>query len=168
MGEVVRPHGVRGEVVIQPFTEEPGRFQPGADLLVGKDPNGAREMKVSTSRRNRQKLLVRFEGINDREAAETIRGSLIFIPSSALTPLGEDSFWEHDLAGVEVFDRAGNFIGRITRVVPRVEQDLWEVDSGGPILQIPAVKEIVKSVDLDRRRIVIDPPRGLLGDDNAL
>lgn len=165
MGRIGKPHGVRGEVVVENLSEEPNRFAPGARLLVGPDIEAIRELRVERSRPDRGRLLVKFEGVDDREGAEGLRGNLAFVPVSSLGPLDEDSFWEHQLAGIQVFDRRGRLLGRISRVLPRPEQDLWELETDGSTILVPAAKQIVASVDLEANRIVIDPPPGLLDDD---
>lgn len=166
MGEVTKPHGLKGEVAVHLFTEDVKRFDAGAVLLMKGPQSSETKITVATSRPDRGRMLVRFEGIEDRDAAEAIRGSLVFVSSSELASLDEDSFWEHELIGARVVDRDENQIGTITRVLPRFEQDLWEVDSGvGREVLIPASKQIVVSVDLEHKIVVIDPPEGLLNDD---
>jgi 16S rRNA processing protein RimM len=165
VGRVVKPHGLKGEVVVETFTEDPRRFEAGSALAVNRPGATSDKLTVATSRPDRGRLLVRFEEISDRDAAEAIRGSQFFVSASELSHLDEDSFWEHELVGSSVVARDGRLIGAITRVLPRVEQDLWEVDSDGALILIPASKEIVVSVDLAKREVVIDPPPGLVDED---
>lgn len=119
-------------------------------------------MRVAESRPNRDRMLLRFDGVRDRDGAENLRGSLIFIEAGALAPLEADAFWGHEIVGAQVLDRVGRAIGILTRVVSRPEQDLWEVQTGDATLLVPAAKDIVVSVDVQERKIVIDPPEGLL------
>jgi 16S rRNA processing protein RimM len=140
-----------------PISDDPRRFEPGEKLLHG---NG-RELVIESSRVHRNRLLVKFEGVDDRDTAEALRGGL-YVSSSQLRSLESDEFWEHDLVGCEVIRVDGISVGHVSRIVPGAAQDLLEVATEhGPRL-VPMVKEIVGSVDLDARRVVIDPPEGLI------
>lgn len=109
------------------------------------------------------RILVAFEGVADRTAAEALRGAWIFAADSDLPELEEGAYWERDLLGLRVVDTQGTELGRMSGVVGRAEQDLWEVTTPrGPIL-VPAARDIVVSVDLDAGLITVDPPAGLFG-----
>ncbi len=107
-------------------------------------------------------LLVHFQDIESRTAADQLRGAFIFVDKDEVPPAREDSYWEHELAGCEVFDSDGHKIGVMTEIVERAEQDLWRVTSTNGEVLVPAVKDIVISVDIKARRIVVDLPEGLL------
>ncbi|GAC1368738.1 MAG: ribosome maturation factor RimM [Actinomycetota bacterium] len=162
VGEVVKAHGIRGEVAVWTLSENPQRFQAGARLLVGGDLTSAVGMAVESCRAQPpDRLLVRFEGIFDRTQAEALRGARIFAAPRDLPPLPEDLFWEQDLLGLDVVDLAGQHLGEVSAVLSRAEQDLWQVKTAhGPVL-LPAAKGIVVSVDLPNRRLTVDPPAGL-------
>lgn len=107
-------------------------------------------------------MLVRFEAIDDRTAAESIRGAMLFVLSEALGAPGPDAYWEHELVGASVYDRSGTLLGTLEGVIPRKEQDLWRLNTGSSTVLIPAAKAIVVEVDIANRRVVIEPPPGLL------
>lgn len=107
-------------------------------------------------------MLVHFEHIESRTQADQLRGSLILVDKDDLPPAQEGSYWEHELVGCEVFDSDGNSIGVMTEVVERAEQDLWRVSGPDGEVLIPAAKDIVLSVDIKARRIVVDLPEGLV------
>lgn len=162
VGEVVKAHGIRGEVAVWALSENPARFQVGARLQVGADAASAVEMVVEQCRSQPpDRLLVRFAGVLDRSQAEALRGARIFAPPLDLPDLPEDSFWEQDLLGLQVVDTAGTRLGEVTAVLSRAEQDLWQVATpNGPVL-LPATKAIVVRVDLAARTLTVDPPAGL-------
>jgi 16S rRNA processing protein RimM len=164
VGEILKAHGIRGEVAVHSLSENPARFQTGSVALVGADPGEAQPMVVAGSRMlGTDRALVRFEGVDDRTQAEALRGSRIFAAAEDLPQLPEDTYWEKDLVGLAVVDGNGRHLGTVTAVLSRAEQDLWEVEtSGGPVL-VPAAKGIVTSVDLPGRMVVVDPPPGLFG-----
>ena len=160
----MRPHGIRGEVVVRSLSENPARFQPGARLLVGAGVDAAVEMVIGGVRAQQPgRLLITFDGIPDRTGAEALRGQRIFAHAEVLPDLPDDVFWERDLVGLPVVDVEGAALGIISAVLSRTEQDLWEVQTpAGPVL-LPAAKAIVVSVDLKARRVTVDPPAGLFG-----
>jgi 16S rRNA processing protein RimM len=164
VGRVVRPHGVRGEVVVQPLTDAPDRFTAGAELALG-DPEQAeplRRLVVAAARDDRGWLLVSFDGVADRDAAEPLRGGLLSIPREAARPLAPDEFWSHQLVGLAVFDREGTRRGVVDDVLPGTAHDLLSVrlDAGASVL-VPAVAALV-TVELDAGRLVVDAVPGLL------
>ncbi|MGH2706124.1 MAG: ribosome maturation factor RimM [Actinomycetota bacterium] len=163
VGEILRPHGVRGEVAIKTHTENPERFAVGARLLVGTDPGEAAAMEVASSRGGRRPI-VRFAGVEDRNAAEGLRGRLVFVAAAEMPAPGQDAYWPHQLAGLTVADAAGRPLGTLTGVVPGSEHDLWEVDTGHGVVRVPAVREIVRSVDLEAGVVTVEPPVGLFED----
>ena len=149
-------------MVVRSLSENPARFQPGSRLLVGRDIDGAEEMVVGGVRTQQpDRLLVAFDRVPDRTAAEALRGGRIFARASALPELPEDVFWERDLVGLAVVRVDGADLGVISGVLSRAEQDLWQVETvAGPVL-LPASKGIVVSVDLAAGRVTVDPPVGL-------
>jgi 16S rRNA processing protein RimM len=158
----MRPHGVRGEVAVRSLSENPARFQPGARLLVGQDIEQAVEMVVGAVRPQQPgQLLVAFDGVPDRTAAEALRGRRIFADAADLPELPDDVYWERDLVGLPVVDVGGAALGVISAVISRTEQDLWEVQTPSGSVLLPAAKGIVVSVDLKERRVTVDPPAGL-------
>jgi 16S rRNA processing protein RimM len=113
------------------------------------------------SRRHGDRYLVKFEGIDARDDAAALQGAL-FVTSNDLRQLEEDEFWPHDLIGCEVVTGNGASIGRITGVVPGAAQDLLRVESKTGERLIPMVKDMVSEVDTGARRVIVDPPEGLL------
>jgi len=104
---------------------------------------------------------VRFEGISSREEAERLRGAL-YIGAEERRDLEPSEFWEHEVVGCGVFLANGSEIGRVTDVIVRPAQDLLEVETATGSHLVPFVEAIVTEVDADARRVVIDPPAGLL------
>jgi 16S rRNA processing protein RimM len=164
VGEIRRAHGVRGELVVEVHSENPGRFAPGSRLLVGEDPDRSRSITVAAARPHRESLLVTFETVGDRTEAERLAGLKLFGATEELPSLDENAFWRHELVGLEVVDTRGRRLGTIAGVISRPDQDLWEVDTPrGPVL-VPAVRAIVARVDPRQGRVTVDPPAGLFPD----
>jgi 16S rRNA processing protein RimM len=170
VGRIGRPHGVRGEVTVEVRTDEPDeRFAPGSVLRT--DPAAARpevdvppELTVETIRWHQGRPLVLFDGIYDRDLAENLRGVLLCVESASLAPPDDpDEFNDHDLVGLPVFTPAGSPLGEIARIDHAPASDLLVLAKvGGGTALIPFVKAIVHEVDVAGRRVVVDPPGGLL------
>jgi 16S rRNA processing protein RimM len=116
---------------------------------------------VETARRHGDRFLIKFQGIDARDDVAGLQGAL-YVRDNDLRQLEEDEFWPHDLIGCEVVTNTGASVGRVTEVVPGAAQDLLRVESEGDERLIPMVKDMVADVDTDARRIVVDPPEGLL------
>ena len=156
-GQIGKPHGLAGEVYVVVISDDPRRFESGSTL----HHSDGRTLVVERARAHADRFLVKFEGVDDRPAAESLRGAL-YVPDEDVRRLDEDEYWYDDLVGCMVVRSTGDEIGTVRSVLERPAQDLLEVDTPrGPRL-IPIVKEIVVDVDTKTRRIVIDPPEGLL------
>jgi 16S rRNA processing protein RimM len=163
IGRVGRAHGVRGDVLIVVQTDEPAeRFAPGA--LLATDPPGRGPLVVEEARWHSGRLVVRFEGVNDRNAAEELRGTQLVIDTSELVPLDDpDEFHDHQLLGLRVVSTEGHEVGRIVHVLHGPAGDLLVLrrEVGGETL-IPFVREFVPVVDVEAGVVTITPPPGLL------
>jgi 16S rRNA processing protein RimM len=166
VGRIVKPHGVGGEVVVDVMSDAPGRFEPGIELATG-DPEAEeaappRQLVIAASRRHQGRLLIGFEGLDDRDDAEALRGELLTIPFSSARQLGPDEFWPHQLTGLAVVDHTGAAVGSVTDVLPGAAHDLLQVglDTGGEVL-VPAVAALV-TVELAAGRVVVADLPGLL------
>jgi 16S rRNA processing protein RimM len=135
-------------VSVAPVTNRAERFAPGSVLYAGE-----LELHVASAREHQDRWLVRFEGVDDRNAAEALRGALL-TGDAAETP-DDDELWVHDLIGSDVFDRAGTPLGRITAVEANPAHDLLVLDRG-------ALIPVVFVVEHGDGRVVVDVPEGLL------
>jgi len=162
VGRIGRPHGIRGEVTVEPRTDEPDeRFAPGSVLRVD---GPVRQLTVDRAHWHSGRLLIAFDGIVDRNAAESLRGLLLEVErADDATPDDPDEYYDSALLGCAVVDPAGSAIGTVRDVVHLPAQDLLDIETAeGRTVLAPFVAAIVPSVDLVARRIVLDPPAGLL------
>ena len=163
IGEITRAHGLRGEVRVQPLTDDPNRFHRLVECVLWDASRDERETRrISTARHHGEAVVIRFEGCETVEAAAALSGRLIALPrEKALTP-PEGRFYPWQLEGCLVMTDDGREIGCVTGIDHAPAQDLWVVKDGAVERLIPAVPEIVTEVDLTARRVVIHPPAGLL------
>jgi 16S rRNA processing protein RimM len=163
VGRIVRAHGIGGEVAVEVRTDSPElRFAEGA--RVDTDPPERGPLTVRRARWHSGRLLVCFDGLVDRDAAEALRGTLL-VADSSTSPAAEDpdEFWDHQLAGLTAVTTAGAVLGEVTEVAhpPGADVLVIRTPAGAEIL-VPFVRAIVPEVDLTGRRVVVDPPEGLL------
>ena len=162
VGRIGRPHGIRGDVVVGVRTDEPElRFARGSWLDT--DPVGVGPLKVVASRWHSGELLVRFEGISDRDAAAELRGTWLTVDSATLAPPEDpDEFHDADLVGLTVRTIDGTHVGTVDDVL-HSGQDVLLIKSGdGRDILVPFVKALVPDVDIPGGALTIDPPEGLL------
>ena len=160
VGRVTRAHGVHGEVSVLVLSEVEGRFAPGAALRL----DGGRGLTVSTSRPHRGGLLVRFEDVLDRTAAEELTGAYLFVPAAEVPAAPEGSFWPHQLVGCETLTDGGRSLGRIVEVLRGTANDVWVARDGDVETLIPALSDVVVSVDVEDRRVVVREVPGMTFD----
>ncbi|MFC9595430.1 ribosome maturation factor RimM [Streptomyces sp. NPDC056944] len=165
VARIGRAHGIKGEVTVEVRTDEPElRLGPGAVLLT--DPASAGPLTIESGKVHSGRLLLRFEGVRDRNAAEALRNTLLIaeIDPEEL-PEEEDEYYDHQLMDLDVVLADGTEIGRITEISHLPSQDLFIVERpDGTELMIPFVSSIVTEIDLEEQRAVIDPPPGLIDD----
>jgi 16S rRNA processing protein RimM len=163
VGQVTRPHGVNGEVVVRVRTDTPQeRYTVGA--VFATEPASAGPLTVVSVRSHQNRLLVSFDGVADRDAADRLRGVLLCVDSAAVPePADPDEFNDHQLIGLQAQTVSGEPIGEVVAVDHAPASDLLVVAlPDGHRALVPFVKAIVPEVDLAGRRVVLTPPEGLL------
>lgn len=159
VGRITRTHGVKGEVAVMPLSDVESRFEAGSTLFL--DEREDRPVTVATCRPHQQRLLVGFRGVEDRTSAETLRGHYLFVPASSAPQLPEGEYWTHDLVGCEVLTEDGRPIGRIREVMHTQANDVWAAEGADGEVLIPALKDVIREVDVAARRIVVREVPGL-------
>ena len=158
VGRIGRAHGVLGEATIEVQTDDPDiRFQVGNKLTL----DDGRQLTIRSSRWHNQILLLAFDGVADRNQIEELRDQLISsdVDLGSLAP-GEYHFQQ--LIGCEVFQQNGELIGAVDEIVKLPGQDLLSVSRSGAQVLIPMVKQIIIEIDVLAKKIVVNPPEGLL------
>lgn len=182
VGQIGRPHGIRGEVSVVVRTDEPEeRFVAGQvfvtevprDRRVSAGPAGSAsgvewkvpaELTLESLRWHQGRVIAQFEGIHDRNLAEVMRGVLLQVDSSVLTAPGDpDEFHDHQLVGLSVVSVGGDVLGEVARIDHAPSSDLIVLKrAGGGTALIPFVSQMVPTVDLAGGRVLVDLPEGLL------
>jgi 16S rRNA processing protein RimM len=159
IGRVVKPQGRRGEVAVEAFSDRPDRFAALRRAFVAGEDGTPREVRVTSSWPHKGRFVLKIEGVDSIEAAETLRGRELRIGEEELTALPEGSYYHHQIAGLRAEDEQGGALGVVDSVM--------ETGAGAPVLVIrgtdeeilvPFASSFVRAVDLDGSRIVLVRP----------
>ncbi len=162
VGRVARPHGVRGQVIINPetdFVEE--RFVSGATMWT-RSSRGDEMLTISTARLQNGRPVIGFDGFASLEDVERLAGLELRVPEDTLQPLDAGAYYQHQLVGCRVETVGGGDVGEVVRVDGGAGGSLLTVTGARGEVLIPFATHICVEVDVTTRRIVIDPPDGLL------
>jgi 16S rRNA processing protein RimM len=170
VGRVVKPHGLRGEVVVEVLSDVPGRLARGSRLqavadLEAPSPRAARpplELAVAASRAHGAGRLVRFVGYGDRDAAEELRGLWLLVERAAVPPAPPGTYYHYELVGCRVRDAAAGELGTVVDLLEDGGGLLLVVSNGERQVPIPFVEGFLREVDVARGRIELALPPGLL------
>ena len=166
VGRIGKPHGIRGEVTVEPRTDDPqARFAVGAVLLTEQG-----SLTVESVRFHQGTPLILFEGFADRTAAEAARNTLLYVDTDEGAPAtSEDEYWDHELEGMRVVSPRGEPLGEVHEVLHLPAQDVLAVRTpDGREVLVPFVRDIATSVDRESRTVVVDDPGGLFDEGQAV
>lgn len=157
VGRITRPHGLKGELSVLVLSEVEGRFAEGAVVYL----EDGRALTVESARPHRSGLLVKFLEVPTRTAAERLARKVLAVPESASPRLPEGSWWDHQLVGCDVVTESGRALGTIREVIHTAANDVWSAVSDEGETLIPALKDVVVSVDTAEKGIVVREVPGL-------
>lgn len=161
VGRVLRPHGVRGEVVVEVLSDVPGRFKKGSRVTGVREGTPPLSLLVVTGRVHKSGAVVRFEGYDSRERAEELRGLDLEVPRSEVPKAKRGTYYHFELLGCLVRED-GQELGRVVEVVEDGGGVMLIVEGEGRRVPVPFVKEILRKVDVAAGRIDVALPEGLL------
>ncbi|HSV72447.1 MAG TPA: ribosome maturation factor RimM [Chthonomonadales bacterium] len=164
IGVVVAPFGIAGEMKVRILTDFPERFETLAEACLQIEGGRAQRVRVTRTRMHKGHVLLRVDGVETADDAAAWRGARVQVRREDAPPLGTDEHYDADLIGLAVVTVDGRTVGPVEQVLHYPAQDLLRV---GDAL-IPAVRPIVREVDVAGGRIVIDPPEGLLPGESAV
>lgn len=162
VGKILKPHGMKGSVKAEIITSFPEHFLTLKTVFVEKE-NQKQAYSIEEARLSDRFVFIKFSGINDFDEAEKLRNRYIYIAPEDLTPLNEDEYYIHELIGLRVFNEHGVLLGVIRDVWLHLANDVYVLET--PDKQeklIPAIKSVIKSVNLKERTMVIHEMEGML------
>jgi len=162
VGKIINTHGIKGELKILPLTDDPKRFDYLKKVFIDKGEI-FESLSVSYVKYFKNLVLVKFEEINDLNAAEKYKEQYILVDRENAVKLPEGRFFISDIVGCEVVEDNGNKLGVVTDVLSTGSNDVYVVknDKGGEIL-VPALKSVVKDILIEEKRITVSLPKGLI------
>lgn len=155
VGRVSSPHGVRGDIKVAPLTDFPERFEPRAIVWLNGQP-----LRIERSRWQGRLVVLKLEGIDDRTAAEAIREQELFVPELAVIE-EEGVFYQHDIIGLAAFDLEGNELGKVADIFSTGSTDVYVIEGSRGQLLLPALDDVIREIDLEKKRITVELMEGL-------
>ncbi|HEV2471784.1 MAG TPA: ribosome maturation factor RimM [Chthonomonadales bacterium] len=165
IGHVAAPFGRLGEVRVRPDTDFPDRFLKLRHICLRPPGGEARLMHVESARPHKGNILLKLRGIESIDDAETLRDAVVQIRSEEAVALPQNEYYIHDLIGCKVVCDSGRALGTLTTVLQGRANDVYVIGRGKEEILLPAVREVVKEVDLPGRRIVVSPAPGTVPDE---
>jgi len=162
VGSIARAHGIRGQVIVNPETDFPERrFRPGA-IVFAKRGESIDALVVTTARLQNGRPVIGLEGVETMNEAEALAGLELRVPVEELAPLPAGTYYHHDHVGFSVVTVRGEEIGTVESVEGTAGGSRLVVAGAKGEILIPLASEICQTIDVRARRIVIEPPEGLL------
>ena len=155
LGEIVRPQGIRGEVKVRHYTDDPERFYD-LDVVFLKRGEKYDETGVEDARVQGDDVYLKLEGIDDRNEAEKLRGIQLWVDRNNAVELGEDEVFIADILGARAFDTKGNQLGVLKDVLTPGGVDVFVLKTPKGNLMFPALKEVLLEMNADEGKLVLD------------
>ncbi len=166
VGRIVKAQGTRGEVRISSSEGGTNTFYKGNAVHIEDARRVRKAFTVESSRSHRQLTIVSFREVKRREEAEELVGSRVYVTEESLPPLPPDEFYWHQLKGLRVRTIGGNDLGILEEIIPTGSNDVFVVRQRGQEVLIPAIGEVVVQIDIAHKILTIQPPEGLLSEDD--
>ena len=157
VGRILAPWGIKGDLKIEVLTDFPERFTPKQKVYI----NGC-AMTIERSRQHKRNIILKLAAVDSIEAVEKLRGRYLEIPHTQAHPLAEGQYYRFQIIGLEVWTTEGELLGVITDIQPTGSNDVYVVRGQDGEFLIPAIEDVVKSVDLEKGRMIIEVIEGLL------
>ena len=157
IGQILAPWGIKGKLKVDVVTDFPQRFTPSSKVYINRQP-----MTINSADWHKKKVIIKLNNIDSIEQAQSLRGQPVEIHHSQLEPLPEGQYYHFQLIGLEVWTTQGELLGNITEILTAQSNDNYVVSGAKGEVLIPAIEDVIKSIDLNKGRIVIEAIEGLL------
>ena len=158
IGKIVNTRGLKGEVKVVPWADYPEIFEE-ISFVYGKDE---KRYLIENVKYQKDNVILKLEGIDTIECAEKLKNSVLYVRKDTMPSLDADTFFVADLIGLDVFDENEVFLGKIADVITAGGADVYIIrDDGKKDLLLPALKENVKEINLDAKKVTVNVPKGL-------
>jgi len=157
IGQILAPWGVKGKLKVEVVTDFPERFSPRSTIYINRQP-----MTIDSTEWRKGKVIIKLNTVDSIEEAQKLRGQPVEIPHSQLYPLPEGQYYHFQLIGLEVWTTQGELLGNIAEILTAESNDNYVVRGVKGEILIPAIDDVVQSIDLSKGHMVIEPIKGLL------
>ncbi len=157
IGKILAPWDIKGKLKVELATDFPQRFAPSSKVYINRQP-----MTIDSTEWHKGKAIIKLNTVDSIEDAEKLRGQLVEIHHSQLHPLPEGQYYHFQLIGLEVWTTQGELLGNITEILTTPGNDNYVVSGAKGEIFIPAIEDVIKSIDLDKGCLIIEPIEGLL------
>ncbi|MCL2204147.1 MAG: ribosome maturation factor RimM [Defluviitaleaceae bacterium] len=162
IGIIVKPQGIRGELRVLPTTDDPSRFSLLEEVFIRHKTGEPGKYTLTASRQQKGMVILTLAGVTDRNAAEALVGGELLIPDEWALPLGEDEYYVRDLIGLGAWEEDGGLLGEIADVLRTGANDVYIIKpSQGNAFMVPAIKDVVREVDMAQGRVTVRLMDGL-------
>jgi 16S rRNA processing protein RimM len=161
IGQITRVRGIKGEIVVVPLTDDPQRFRKLRKVIIS-EKESIKGFQVEGEREFKGKVFFKLKQVENSEEAKKLVGGFIEIERDQLVELPEGRYFIFDIIGLQVVTTKGEKIGKVKEVIALPANDLYLVEGDKRQYDIPALKKVVKRIDLEKKEMIIEPPEGLL------
>jgi len=158
IGEILKPQGIRGELKLRPLTDDPARFE-GLERVFLKRGQGFEPVDIRVARIAQDAVYLFMEGVGDRDAAEALRGTPLYIDRAHAVKREEDAEFICDLIGCKAVDTCGNAVGVLREVLQPGGNDVYRFETPKGFLMLPALRRVILEVDVSRKHMLLDAER---------
>jgi len=163
VGEIIKAQGIKGEVKVVPLTDNPDRFGK-LKRVFRKNAAGVEELRIENYRLFKGFVLLKLESVNDLDAANALGRGLIYIPRHERLKPPPGRYYLDEIEGLRVFTITGNYLGVVARILETGANDIYSVRGETGEILIPALKSVVKEIDITAGKMIVELPAGLTGD----
>jgi 16S rRNA processing protein RimM len=160
-GAVLRPHGIRGEVIVDLKRDLLDHVTDGCELRLTSRTGGDSRREVERAREHQGRVIVKFKGCETRDDAEALRGCAVLMTREQIGPLEPGRWFVQDIVGLAVFTDEGEHLGEVAEVMSMPANDVYVVTDGGREILLPATEEVIREVDLEEGRMLVRLIEGL-------
>lgn len=162
IGQIVNHFGIKGMVKVNPFTDDISQFEEMETILVDKK-GSLQEMQIEEVKYSKNQVLLKLKGIETVEEAEKYRNCYLKLPREKARKLPKNTYFIADLIGLEVYTEEGNLLGKVDDIYNTGASDIYVIkDELGKQILLPAIKDVIKQVDLEQEKIVVHLLEGLV------
>jgi len=168
VGKIVNTQGIKGEVRVMSLTDAPEeRYQKGAKLTVFLKDQEPVELTVASHRKHKNFDLLSFEGYTSINEVEVFRDGILMVAKTELSNLENNEYYYYEIIGLDVYEETGEKLGQVKEILAPGANDVWVVQREGKAdLLLPFISSVVKNIDLDKQKVEVEIPEGLLDDEN--